>query len=673
MLCERETAKLLLGRQIMKHSHFTKILTPWTIILLLLLALIIFIPAVGEYFSGKQTLVQLWDQQGLLLSETILRSADKIFAFDRETTQNKKERMLDMGRYIREIDSLNYPDSRPLRQFARREGRFFALILNSRGQIVNLRKNIFIKTTAKKFRAYLRTAHLQGPVSLWPELPGQNTVVVQRSQGHGYILLMQRLQPSRRAEVNQRHLNGWMERLTRHPAIQYILLRQDSTILASSGLLPKSIVAELSVLPQGTIRQTSGGRVFEYSRSAPGGLQVVIGIPALALEKLQTSLIRRLLINSLILLLLGSLLVIYLIKKQNYSFLQNQYAHIQTYNKSVLENIDEGIIVLNQDRTISVFNLAAAKCLGISIETATGKKISELKTALSPKLTASFSTFESLNEIPEHIQSGGVKYDLLISANAAHIKEDEGNQQIYIILLRDNTLQRELEDFRNRRSKLTAMGELASRVAHEIRNPLNGIAVLAQRIQKEFKPVNDAGEFRRMAQSIRSESDRINEIIEAFLFYARSPELKIRETALETWIADAAPLFEALGPVIVEQPRRISVPVKIDPDQMKQVLINLVKNAVEASPEGEHVQVRFGQEGGQIYIWVEDRGTGIAEKEKEHVFDLYFSTKKRGSGLGLSIVEKIISAHGGKVRFESPYRKDGKSIAGTRFEITLPV
>ncbi len=660
----------------MKQSSFLKALSPWTIILLILMALIIFIPAVGEYFSSRQTLVQLWNQQGQLLSETILRSADKISAFDRQTTQNKKERLLDLGHYIREIDSLNYPDNRPVHQFARREGRVFALIMDSDGRVKNPRENLFIKKTVKKLKPYLRSAHLETAVSILPEgllkRRGQNGVIIKRSGTHGYIILIRDLQQDRRARANQRHLSGWMERLTMHPAIQYILLRQDSTTIAASGLLPKNIITELSVLPQGTIRQTSGGRIFEYSRSAPGGLQVIIGIPALALEKLQTSLIRRLLINSLILLFLGSLLVIYLIKKQNYSFLQNQYAHIQTYNKSVLENIDEGIIVLNQDRSISVFNLAAAKRLEISVEEAKGKKITDLNTTLSAETIRSFSAFKTLNEVPEQIQSGSSKYELLISANAVHIKEEEGNQPIYIILLRDNTLQRELEDFRNRKSKLQAMGGLASRVAHEIRNPLNGIAVLAQRIQKEFKPQTEVEEFQRMTQSIRSESGRINEIIEAFLFYARSPELKIQDISPEVWIADAAPLLEALGPVAVEQPDRDFGTVKIDPAQMKQALINLVKNAVESSPSGETVQVHFGREEQQVYIWVEDHGAGIAEEDKEQVFDLYFSTKERGSGLGLSIVEKIVSAHGGKVRFESPYKKDSATIPGTRFEITLP-
>ena len=660
----------------MKQSSFLKALSPWTIILLILMALIIFIPAVGEYFSSRQTLMELWNQQGQLLSETILRSADKISAFDRQTTQNKKERLLALGHYIREIDSLNYPDNHPVHQFARREGRFFALIMDADGRVENPRKNIFIKKIAKKLKSYLRSAHIETAVSLLPggllNQRGQNGVIIKRSGGHGYIVLIRDKQQDRRARANQRHLSGWMERLTMHPAIQYIFLRQDSTTIATSGLLPKNIITELSVLPQGAIRQTSDGRIFEYSRSAPGGLQVIIGIPALALERLQSNLIRRLLINSLILLFLGSLLVIYLIKKQNYSFLQNQYAHIQTYNKSVLENIEEGIIVLNQDRSISVFNHAAAKRLEVSVEKATGKKITELNTTLSAETMHSFSTFKTLNEIPEQIQNGSSKYELLISANAVHIKEEEGNQQIYIILLRDNTLQRELEDFRNRKSKLQAMGSLASRVAHEIRNPLNGIAMLAQRIQKEFKPPNETEEFERMTQSIRSESGRINEIIEAFLFYARSPELKIKDISLEDWIKDAAPLLEALGPVAVEQPDRNFGTVKIDPAQMKQALINLVKNAVESSPADETISVHFGQDKQQVYIWVEDHGTGIAEKNREQVFDLYFSTKERGSGLGLSIVEKIISAHGGKVRFESPYLRNGETITGTRFEIALP-
>jgi len=661
----------------MKESSFKQAVSPWTIVLLFVFALIIFIPAVGEYFAGKRDLLELWHQQGGLLSETILRSADRISGFDRQTEKVNRDRLLDLGRYIRQIDSLNYPNNRPVRQYARREGQVIPILINMKGEINLPRRSQNFPSGIQNLEQFIKSSPPVEDVSFLPEdyfnHPEKPGVIIKRTQQHGYIILIPAPRMGRMAGQEQRHLKGWMEHLAAHASIEYIILQRENKIMASSGPAPTSVQTSHSVQPFWIIRELADKRFFEYAQTGPAGLRVIIGLPTTALENLQNSLIRRLLINSLILLLLGSVLLIYLLKKQNLGFLQSRYAHIQTYNTSVLENIDEGIIVLDQDQTISVINKAAASLLNISEEQTIGKNITSMNTPLPAEVIISFSQFKPFSEIPVQIQNIKKRYDLLISAQPVQIKDSEQNQQIYIILLRNNTTQRELENFRNRRSKLTAMGELASRVAHEIRNPLNGIAMLAQRIQKEFAPSEDKSEFQKMTQSIRNESNRINEIVEAFLYYARSPELKLQNIQIKSWLEDALPIIEALGNVKIGPLSPITDTVQMDSDQIKQALINLVINAVESSPDNEQVNISLTGGDGEAVIKIDDKGAGIPEDKRDQVFDLYFSTKELGSGLGLSIVEKIVSAHGGKVRFESPYLSEGKTVQGTRFEIILPV
>lgn len=660
----------------MNDKPFFKALSPWSIILLLVLALIIFLPAIGEYFSAKRDLVQLWHSQGRLLSETILRSADRIVTFDQQAEVGSRERLLDLGTYVRTLDSLNYPRTRTLRQYARREAKMNSLIFDSKGNPEFSGQNPMFQEPLHKLQTLLRSLSIEDNVSFIPDhlfkQDRRNGIIIRRSEQHGFIVLLPVLRRDHRAGQNQRHLNGWMEHLTNQPSIEYIVLLRNSTRLAASGPLPQDI--ETRPVPEShwTIRTLADKEVFEYIQTGRSGLQVIIGLPTIALDRLQQSLVRRLIINSVLLLLLGSILVIYLIKKQNYSYLRQRYAHIQTYNTSVLENIEEGIIVLNQDRTVSVFNPAAASCLSIERDKAEGQSIEQIILPLPADIVSSFKAFEILNEVPVSLELGGKKIDLLITTNVAALQEKTDQQQIYIILLLDNTTQKELQDFRNRRSKLVAMGELASRVAHEIRNPLNGIAVLAQRIQKEFSPSGDTEEFERMARSIRGESNRINEIIEAFLNYARTPEMKLKDTILKEWIENASPLLTALGNVHIESLPSQDMQVHIDPDQMQQALVNLVKNAVEASAERVTISVAAQNSAKEISIHIDDLGPGIAPEAKEHIFDLYYTTKQKGSGLGLSIVEKIVSAHKGKVRFESPYLSSDKWIEGTRFEIVLP-
>jgi signal transduction histidine kinase len=105
---------------------------------------------------------------------------------------------------------------------------------------------------------------------------------------------------------------------------------------------------------------------------------------------------------------------------------------------------------------------------------------------------------------------------------------------------------------------------------------------------------------------------------------------------------------------------------------MKQVLINLVKNAVEAAPSNSSILILIRRNHSGEILEVEDEGAGIPAEQKDKIFDLYYSTKDNGSGLGLSIVEKIISAHGGEIKVESPYERDEQVQTGTRFRITLP-
>ncbi len=544
-------------------------------------------------------------------------------------------------------------------------------ILQTRGQNPIIRQPILrIQSLLRNLPAgknvYFLSDHLTEPGN-------QKGLIVRRSNNRGFIALLPVMRENIREGQSQRHLHAWMDRLTGQPSIEYIVLLRDTIRIAASGPLPPDFQMADFEESQWSIRSLADKDVFEYIQSGPSGLQVLIGLPATAFDRLQKSLIRRLIINSLLLLLIGSILVIYLIKKQNYSYLQKQYSHISTYNTSVLENIEEGIIVLNQDRTISVFNPAAAKCLSIERESAETKSITEINLALPDQIISSFKSFENLNEKPVSLKQDGRQLDLLITANVASLREEADRKQIYIILLRDNTAQKELQDFRNRRSKLVAMGELASRVAHEIRNPLNGIAVLAQRIQKEFKPKSDPEEFIRMTSSIRGESNRINEIIEAFLNYARTPEMKLKKIGLKDWFEGISPILLALGNLKIEALPPKDLQIYIDPDQMQQALVNLVKNGIEASSEAVTLSFNYKNESDEISMRIDDLGPGINEESGDHIFDLYYTTKQTGSGLGLSIVEKIVTAHKGNVRFESPYQVNGNWIQGTRFEIILPL
>lgn len=222
-----------------------------------------------------------------------------------------------------------------------------------------------------------------------------------------------------------------------------------------------------------------------------------------------------------------------------------------------------------------------------------------------------------------------------------------------------------------RRDRLAAMGELASTVAHEIRNPLNAIAMSAQRLEKEdFDEAGADAERRALVGVIRREADRINGRVQQFVTFARPPALRLTPVALGPWLERLA---EALAPMAAMKSIEFHVDVAragdaaIDGDQLRQAVDNLLRNAIEATPEGGRVELSAATSRGGHRILVRDSGAGIEPDALPRIFDLYFTTKREGTGVGLAVSQQIVTAHGGRIEVDSTPGD------GAAFTIVLPV
>lgn len=202
-----------------------------------------------------------------------------------------------------------------------------------------------------------------------------------------------------------------------------------------------------------------------------------------------------------------------------------------------------------------------------------------------------------------------------------------------------------------RSDRLTAMGGLAAHVAHEIRNPLNTIHMTAQQMARD--PGLDA-ELRVRAEDMRAESRRIEGIVQQFLEVARPRRPQVERLDLTRAVTAAGraaePAFEAAGRWLVV--RTAPAAARLDPAMLGEIIENLLRNAREAAPAGGHVTLGVRRNGAEALIEVEDDGPGVAPELRERVFDLYYTTKPRGTGLGLSLVAQMAAAMGGGVRVE---------------------
>ena len=220
---------------------------------------------------------------------------------------------------------------------------------------------------------------------------------------------------------------------------------------------------------------------------------------------------------------------------------------------------------------------------------------------------------------------------------------------------------------------LSSMANMAAGVAHEVRNPLNSISMIIQRLQLEFTPKNDADidEYISFTALMKNEVDRINKIITDFLGFSKPFDLKRSKFFISDFLGNTIKLFiaEALKKgVKLELTGNYDDKLFYgDQDKLTQVFVNLIKNAIDSIDTDGIIVVTSNIEKKQNWlITIEDSGVGIPRKKLDHIFDIYFTTKQNGTGLGLYISRKIVLAHNGKILFSK------SSIGGTKVNVHLP-
>jgi PAS domain S-box-containing protein len=346
----------------------------------------------------------------------------------------------------------------------------------------------------------------------------------------------------------------------------------------------------------------------------------------------------------------------------------NEKARAFLYN--VLSSVSSGILVFDCDGRISHHNGAAERLLGVA-DGLLGKTGEELiADDTRPEVSAGhtlgsgkeFSSEEKLITL----RSGK---EIPVAVSTSLMKDQSGIVIGAVEVIHDLTKIRALEDQVTRVRALAALGEIAATVAHEVRNPLGGIAGFASLLKRDL-PDDHPGH--RLVDKIIKGVENLNESVTSLLMYAREINLSPRDIELDGFLAEIVTYFRAdinhSGDMyrIKTELSPADLHWRLDPEQFRQAVINLLHNAVQAMPHGGEIELSAVADE-VLRVEVADQGEGIDKMYMERIFTPFFTTKQGGTGLGLATVKKIVDAHRGRIEVESA------AGAGTRFRLYFPI
>lgn len=404
---------------------------------------------------------------------------------------------------------------------------------------------------------------------------------------------------------------------------------------------------------------------LEYEGDVLGLFRV--GLSLNEVQNVEARMNRRIVIISVILAMIAIIVLSILFISQNLKTVSKEYKSFKTLTGSVLENMGDAVIVLNINTEIILFNKQSEDLFKIKAGEIINKDVAEIAVGRLNFIKEEIRGLSNFKYFERSIELNGERKFLSFSISLN--KKEDGETENYTVVIKDFTGQKLLEEQAERNEKLSAMGELASGVAHEIRNPINSIGMIAQRLNKEFEPKEDENEYKVITKVLKDEVTRINKIISQFLNYAKPLELQKKVINTKEFFEEVYQLFidQAKSKLIkFDLLNHQAVKVNLDPELIKQSLMNIIQNAFDAVKENGVVSLNYFFHDKLFIIEIKDNGTGISEEHKRKIFDLYFSTKKDGNGLGLSISQKIISEHNGTIEIED------NLPTGTIFKLKIP-
>lgn len=359
--------------------------------------------------------------------------------------------------------------------------------------------------------------------------------------------------------------------------------------------------------------------------------------------------------------------------KHNLLQLEQSYIReneLQQYLNNILKSVANGILVIDKDRKITIFNKAAESISGFDSKEFIGKNIDNFLDTINSDLGAMIENVLNENKIIADVEvtmKGSKNEEIPISISASQVKDNNKNEIGVVILFRDMSRIKEIEEELRREDRVRTLGELSASIIHDIGNPLAGISNLVEVLKDNTL---DEEIKKEVLDVLEKEMADLNTLVINFLNFSRTSKLEEEIININELIEN---LIRLLRIEIISKKIRINriyskqpILIKIDKRAIKQALLNIIKNSIQAVDEKGEISIRLVKGEDRVTIFISDNGMGMDEQKVEKIFNPFFTTKKDGTGLGLSIAYKLIKDHKGHIAVKS------KPNIGTEFAITLP-
>lgn len=626
-----------------------------------------------EMRSSKAELMELMSRAAHLQLQTIIASSTNILRSDAAIDTLLKAQLLRTAIEVRDLYNNNTLTDAGIKQIAEREGTHRINILSYDGT---------------KLFSSKETIHPDSPDTRNP-LETLNPIFV----GDADTLLIGLL-PSRHNKLDYRYavavatddynavvvsLNAneikqfkassgfasLLKELSGQEGILFIALQDTNGIVAATGKTDLLTDVDFDSFVESAFRDS----VFAYRINEANGTEffeavhpfnyadkftgvVRIGLSTDTIAALQSSGMLRLAILAIVLILFGSVTLFLIISKQNYSALAKDFKEAEMFSANMLESINDPLLMLDKSENITPLNPSAQALMQNSSR---GYIVERLK-----------QHDEQVGEITLDSRNG---QELYLFSKSYYLSE-EGKLST-IAILKDITEFRTLEKKLVNNERLAAMGQMAGTVAHEIRNPLNTIGIIAQQLTSDFTPIERSEQYQKLTTLVHTEVKRLNGIIENFLRFAklRSPE------PIPTDLHELFEITQSYYSVakagdklqFVYEPLEVTYAL-YDKELLHQALLGIIDNALEAvdATKGEVTTRFYNSDVRFVCIEIKDNGEGIPPEKLPKIFNLFFTTKTKGSGIGLSVAHKIVSEHSGRIEVDST------PGVGTSFKIFIP-